>query len=323
MMRPFVMLLALLPVVPASAATLRPFTTLERRVVRLSDLWDGVVKDRDIGPAPAPGARILVEAPQLAAIARQFGVDWEPATPGDRAIIERAGQPLAREAVIAALRSALGAAGAPADADVEVAAFSAPVVAAESAAAPGVSQLSYDASSGLFTALVSVAGDGTIPAETRVSGRVVAMQDALVPVRTIGAGEVVGAADLRIARVRAARWSSGLVQSAEQAVGYAPLRPLLQGQPIAAVDLRRPLMVRKGATVRMVLTTPGIALTAEGIAMSPAGMGERLRVLNPSSKVLVEAEATGPGEVRVMPGTAPVPAGGAAAGWALAQGGVR
>jgi flagella basal body P-ring formation protein FlgA len=149
------------------------------------------------------------------------------------------------------------------------------------------------------------------------------MQDVLVPVRTINAGEVVGAADLRVARVRAARWSSGLVRSAEQAVGYAPRRPLPQSQPIAAADLERPLLVRKGATVRMALTMPGIALTAEGVALSPAGMGERLRVLNPSSKMLIEAEVTGPGEVRVVPGTAPVPAGGAAAGWALAQGGVR
>ena len=321
-MRPFVMLLALLPVVPAGAATLRPFTTLERRVVRLSDLWDGVVKDRDIGPAPAPGARISVEAPQLAAIARQFGVDWEPSTPGDRAILERAGRPVARETVIAALRSALGAAGAPADADVEVQAFSAPVVATESAAVPSVSQLSYDVGSGLFTALIGVTGDGPAPAETRVSGRVVAMQDVLVPVRTIGAGEVVGAADLRVARIRAARWPSELVRSMEQAVGFSPRRVLLQDQPIAAADLEQPLMVRKGATVRMMLNMPGIALTAEGVALSPAAMGQRLRVLNPNSKMLVDAEATGPGEVRVMPGSAPVPAG-SSAGFALAQGGVR
>ena len=194
------LVLMLLLTLPAGAATLRPFTTVERPVVRLSDLWDGVAKDRDLGPAPAPGARILVEAPQLAAIARQFGVDWEPASPGDRALVERAGQPLSREAVLAAVRGALAAAGAPADADVEVPAFAAPIVPTAGTAAPSISQFLYDAGTGEFTALVSVAAEGMAPAQTRVAGRIVPMQDLPVPTRAIGTGEIVGAADLRFLR---------------------------------------------------------------------------------------------------------------------------
>ena len=175
-MRTLVLLLLLM--LPAGAATLRPFTTVERPVVRLSDLWDGVVKDRDLGPAPAPGGRILVEAPQLAAIARQFDVDWEPASPGDRAVVERAGQPLSRETVLAAVRGALAAAGAPADADVEVSAFVAPIVptgrgqrsqaSASSSTMPAPAQ---------FTALVSVAAEGMAPVQSRVAGRIVPMQE--------------------------------------------------------------------------------------------------------------------------------------------------
>jgi flagella basal body P-ring formation protein FlgA len=319
-MRSLVLLLLL--TLPAAAATLRPFTTLERPVVRLSDLWDGVTKDRDLGPAPAPGARILVEAPQLKAIARQFDVDWEPASPGDRAVVERSGQPLSREAVLAAVRGALAAAGAPADADVEVPAFAAPIVPTGSAAEPSVSQLLYDAGTGQFTALVSVAAEGMEPVQSRVAGRIVPMQDLPVPTRAIGAGEVVGAEDLRVTRVRAASLAAEVVRSAGQAVGFAPRRALAKGQPILVADLERPVLVRKGASVRMALAMPGIALTAEGIAMGSAALGERVRVLNPSSKMLVEAEVTGPGEVRVMPGSSPVPAG-PSAGWAMAQGGVR
>ena len=316
------LVLMLLLTLPAGAATLRPFTTVERPVVRLSDLWDGVAKDRDLGPAPAPGARILVEAPQLAAIARQFGVDWEPASPGDRALVERAGQPLSREAVLAAVRGALAAAGAPADADVEVPAFAAPIVPTAGTAAPSISQFLYDAGTGEFTALVSVAAEGMAPAQTRVAGRIVPMQDLPVPTRAIGAGEIVGAADLRFLRVRVANFTGEAVRSAAQAVGLAPRRPLAKGQPILLANLERPVLVRRGASVTMALAMPGLALTAEGIAMAPAAMGERIRVLNPSSKMLVEAEVTGPGEVRVMPGSTPIPAG-ASAGWALAQGAVR
>lgn len=301
--------LAQILAMPAGAATLRPYTSLARPVVRLSDLWDGVAKDRDIGPAPAPGGRILVGGAQLAAIARQFGVDWEPAAPGDQAILERAGQPLAREATLAPVRAALAAAGAPAEGDLEVPAFIAPVVPSGATAEPTVSQLSYDAGTGQFTALVSVAAEGMAPVQTRIAGRLVAMQELVVPTHTLAVGEVVGAADLHVTRIRAGSWAGELVRSPEQIVGLAPRRPLAKGQPILAADLERPALVRKGASVRMALTAPGIALTAEGIATAPAGMGERVRVLNPGSKMLVEAEVTGPGQVRIVPGSAPIPAG--------------
>ena len=63
----------------------------------------------------------------------------------------------------------------------------------------------------------------------------------------------------------------------------------------------RPAMVQKGATVLMVLDSPGIALTAQGQAMEAGAIGERIRVLNPISRAVVEAEVVGPDRVRVAP----------------------
>ena len=65
-------------------ATLRTMTTLHASVVRLSDLFDeaGANADRVLGPGPGAGGRIVVEAAQLGAIARQFGVDWRPGIVG-------------------------------------------------------------------------------------------------------------------------------------------------------------------------------------------------------------------------------------------------
>ena len=58
----------------AQAAIFRPITTLTAPVVRLSDLFDELESDGQVvlGPGPAPGGRIVVEAAQLAAIARQI-----------------------------------------------------------------------------------------------------------------------------------------------------------------------------------------------------------------------------------------------------------
>ena len=70
-------------------------------------------------------------------------------------------------------------------------------------------------------------------------------------------------------------------------------------------ELTRPAMVQKGATVLMVLDSPGIALTAQGQAMEAGAIGERIRVLNPVSRAVVEAEVIGPDRVRVAPNALP------------------
>src|SRR3954451_18194883 len=104
----------------AEAATLRSMTTLHASVVRLSDLFDdaGPNADRVLGPGPGAGGRIVVEAAQLRAIARQFAVDWRPASTADRSVLDRPGRPLRRQDVLDAVKNALVAAGASGDCEV-------------------------------------------------------------------------------------------------------------------------------------------------------------------------------------------------------------
>jgi flagella basal body P-ring formation protein FlgA len=92
--------LLLLSAAPARAelATLRPFAVVEDNVVRLADLFEGAGPRGAavLGPAPAPGARQVVEAAQLLAIARAHGIAWRPLGGAERAVLERPGRPLAR-----------------------------------------------------------------------------------------------------------------------------------------------------------------------------------------------------------------------------------
>ena len=304
-MRTLPLLLAALLAAPASAATLRPFTQLDGAVVRLSDLFEGA-GNRPLGPGPALGGSITVEAPQLLAIARQFGVDWRPSSSGDRAVLERPGRPLPREEAMAALRMALGPAAA--DSELEMAAYTAPMIPLSADARPSVSQLSVDPATGRFTALLTIeAGDGP-PVQSRLSGRLQEMVELPVPRRRLMPGELITARDLQVVRVRAGGARGDFVRVREQALGQAVRRPVAPSQPIALADLGRPVLVQKGATIRVVLDSPGIALTAQGVATEPGGMGERVRVLNPASKALIEAEVIGLDAVRVLPGAVPVSA---------------
>ena len=137
----------------ASASALRPMVTLDAPVVRLEDLFDdlGASGRRVLGPAPAPGSRIVVEAPQLKAIARQFGVDWRAASPSDRVILDRPGRVLPREPMLAAMRTALTGVGAGEDLEIDLGAFQSPMVPPGTAVDIAVEQMDWDGGSGRFT----------------------------------------------------------------------------------------------------------------------------------------------------------------------------
>jgi flagella basal body P-ring formation protein FlgA len=300
--------LAVLLAQPAAAATLRPFTSLSQPMVHLSDLFDDAGSDRVLGPAPQPGGRISVEAPQLAAIARQFGVDWRPNGSADRVVIERPGHALPREAAIAALRTALTAAGVSPDSEIDVPAFAPPIVPPGDGVTSDVGQLDYDPATGRFTALLTIMSDGMEPSHVRLLGRVQEMAEIPVATHKLLAGAAIEPGDVEIGRLRTDSLRASVVRTMEQAVGMALRHPVFPGQPLPLADLGRPIMVAKGAAVAMLLDGPGISLTAQGISTDSGALGERVHVLNPVSRAMVEADVIGPNRARVTPGTPVRPA---------------
>jgi flagella basal body P-ring formation protein FlgA len=292
---------------PARAATLRDLTTLSGPTVRLSDLFDKVEQDRVIGPAPEPGGRIVVEEPQLAAIARQFDVDWRPASDADRVVLERPGSMFPRQAVMDALHTALVVAGMPPGWDVAMPTYTPPMVPTDGNAHAEVAQVDFDPITGRFTSVLSIMANGMTPAHARLSGRAVAMIDLPVATRRLLPGEIVAPGDVQISRVRANLVRTEVARLPEQAVGQAVRRqPIAAGAPLPMTDLGPPVVVPKDATVTMQLDSPGLSLTAQGVAMEPGGMGDQVRVLNPVTRALVTAQVIGPGQVRVTPGTASI-----------------
>ncbi len=307
-MRSLLLASALLLAPSALAATLRPATTLEGPTVRVADLFDdaGPVAARVLGPSPAPGARIVVESAQLAAIARQFGVDWRPAGPQDRAVLDRPGRLLPREAVLSALRAALGNLGADGDLEIDLPGFAAPMVPPGIAIETTVEQLDWDAGSGRFTGQLALSGEGMAMQRIRLSGSAQELVALPVPVRRLNPGAVIQPEDLHLVRLRAGQARGEVVRAAQDAVGMTLRRQLAPGVPLALADLTRTPIVVKGARVTMELRAGGLALAAPGLALEPGVQGERIRVVNPSSRAVVEAEITGPDRVRVLPGSVPV-----------------
>ena len=304
---PLTALAICLGVATADAATLRSVTTLHAAVVRLSDLFDeaGANADRVLGPGPGAGGRIVVEAAQLGAIAHQFGVDWRPASSGDRAVLDRPGRPLRREDALDAVKSALIGAGASPDCDIELPGFTPPLVPFEADPRPVVSDMEYEPAAGRFSAVLSITGAAMEPIHMRLTGRVDDTIDLPVATTRLLAGSVLRADDVHIARVHTMLVRSEVVRRTDDAIGMQLKRALAAGQPLMVSELMRPSMVQKGAAVTMLLDSPGITLSAQGQALESGAIGERIRVLNPVSRAVLEAEITGPDRVRVAPNSMP------------------
>ncbi len=293
----------------ASAATLRPMTTLHAPVVLLSDLFDdaGPLAGRVLGPAPAPGERIVVPARQLAAIARMFGVAWQPATPADSAVLERPGRPLPRQALLDALRPALAGVGAPEDAELAIHGLTVPMIPAETTASVSVEQLDDDGAGGGFAAALLVTGEGMAPLRLRLAGHAVAMLHLPVPAHALSAGSVLRADDLTAARLRAGAVRGQVAMTAAELVGMRLRRAAQPGQPVALGDLQRPGTVEKGAPVLLQIEIGGLTATTQGIALGTGAPGERIPVLNPVTHLVVQGDVLPTGAVAVAPGSLPAP----------------
>ncbi|MFT8245275.1 flagellar basal body P-ring formation chaperone FlgA [Roseomonas sp. BN140053] len=308
MSRPLRALLAALPLLLAAAlpaaaqlSGLRPQVVVEEEVIRLGDLFEdaGPSAGRAIGPAPAPGRRIMVETPQLLAIARTFGVAWRPFSNNERVVVERPGRALTPEEWGEPLRAELLRLGLDPEAELDLPGFAPPQVPPAGSPLVTVEQPSLDGNR--FGATLVVAADGMPTLRLRLSGRALPMVAVALATRRLAVGEVVRPGDLRVRRLRAERGRPGLATDEAQVLGQQLRRPIAEGQPFALADLRVPAVVEKNSTVTMLLEAGGLVLTAQGRALDAAPRGGVVNVMNLQSRQIVEAQAIGPGRVRVGP----------------------
>jgi flagella basal body P-ring formation protein FlgA len=301
---PLVAALACVAPRPAEAATLKPLSTLTGGMIHLSDLWDGVINDKALAPAPAPGARMTVPSAQLAAIARDYGVDWHPNSSGDRVIIERPGRAITRDDVRPAIIAALPGAGLAADAELEIGAVAADPIPADAKLAITTSQFDVDPTSGRFAALLNITASGIPDAQIRLTGHVQEMTEVPVLHRRFLPGEIIGARDLGWAKIRANLARGEIVHAPAEAIGLATKRSMQPDQPILTAEIGRAMVIQKGESVTLSLESAGLSVSARGIATEQGGVSDHIRVLNELARVTVEAEVTAPGLARVIPGTA-------------------
>ena len=125
------------------------------------------------------------------------------------------------------------------------------------------------------------------------------MVSVLAYVRNLDAGEVVQAEDLTWATAITA--PAGAPRDADQLIGKQAKRPLRQGGLASARDVTGATVIKKDDMVNVVFEDDGISVSMLGKALGSAAIGDTLGVLNPSTKKVVQAIASGPDEALVGP----------------------
>ena len=291
-----------------SAAQLKLQVQLDAGVIKVSDIWAnaGAKSDTVIGPAPPPGRSIAVEAGQLAYIAHLYDVDWRPTSGVERTVVERAGRPLSHDEIVEPIRRSLVQAGAPSTVTVDLSAMPPILVPPGSFPLVSVEAEAHDTGSQYFSADLVISTEGMQTQRTRVSGRVVQLVKALVAARRLEPGDVITQADVRATQVAERRLVGPVESDLSQVVGQTPKRTIVAGQPVEAADVGPPIMVPKGATVALLLETPEMSLSAQGLALDAGGRGDVIQVMNPFTRAVVAARVTGAGRAAVEPGSAPL-----------------
>lgn len=284
---------------PAAAAgvMLRSHVLVDGPMVTLGDLFDNAGERADVQVlrAPPPGQHITVDTDWLSHVALVNGLSWKPRDLFDEASIERVGQVIGRDQIVANLHDALVTRGARGDFSVELESRSQQmVVATDAAANVTVRDLFYDRAGNRFSATIA-AGDSRLP----VSGRLYTTIEVPVLNHAVGRGDTVIAEDITMLRVREDQIRPATITDPGAIVGMAAKVALRANQPIPNGDLQKPLAVSRGALVTMVLDFRGMALTAQGRAVDQGALGDTVRVTNTHSNLTVEGVIDGTNRVRV------------------------
>ncbi len=119
--------------------------------------------------------------------------------------------------------------------------------------------------------------------------------DTVVAARNIRANMVITAQDLELAPSDL----PGGFQLLEDVVGQEARVVLYAGRPIMVNDIGPPALVQRNQIVTLAYVSGPLTILAEGRSLGRAGVGDRVRILNLSSRTTVTGSVLADGTVSV------------------------
>lgn len=105
-----------------------------------------------------------------------------------------------------------------------------------------------------------------------------------VPVRSIAAGSRLERVDFELNWVRINSQNAGYVESLSQLDGMAAKRGMMAGQAIAIDSVAKPLLVKQGQVVTILVNSSGVSITGKVQVLKSASEGQLVDVVYPDTK---------------------------------------
>lgn len=126
-----------------------------------------------------------------------------------------------------------------------------------------------------------------------LSSTTMALADTVVAARNIRANAVVTVQDLKLV----ASDMPGGFQFIEDVVGQEARVSLYAGRPVLVNDIGPPALVERNQIVTLAFVSGPLTILAEGRSLGRAGIGDRVRILNLSSRTTVTGSVQADGTV--------------------------
>jgi flagella basal body P-ring formation protein FlgA len=249
-----------------------------------------------LGRAPRPDGERTLNREWILRRARQVGAQDQLEVP-EAVVVTRPGTHVRREDIVTAVEQEVAGLLGPEE-RVRVSAVGLP------AAVPGgeielEARLPDGPLPSPATVWVDVYADGERVARAWARVEVFRNRPALVLVRNVRRGDVLGAADVEV-RSGATGWAG--LSAPEDAIGKRVTRSLRAGSPLGERDLEAVPVVDRGDVLLLVARVGGVVASMPGKALESAGIGEMMRVENLTSGQMVSGVLQDGGVVEVTAG---------------------
>lgn len=123
-----------------------------------------------------------------------------------------------------------------------------------------------------------------------------AFADTVIPTRTLRPGTLITSADLTIRE----GVQPGMFDRVSDVAGQEARIALYAGRPIPFDAIGAPAIVNRNQIVPLFFNTGGLSITTEGRALERGGVGDRVRVMNLTSRATLFGFVQEDGSVKVI-----------------------
>lgn len=160
--------------------------------------------------------------------------------------------------------------------------------------------LDYDARDMTWHGELKLFNGDTLAATLPIEGRYEALLAVPVLKHRLHRSDVIEKADITWEHVPEHRLRKDVIVSAEELIGMSPRRVISNGRAIRLSEIEKPVVMKRGDIVQIRYRTPKIEIRTLGEAMDDGATGERIRIRNSESNIVVRARVMGPGMAQVQ-----------------------